>query len=166
MRLEIGSGGFPDPRYDIHMDIRENQPHVEVVGDAKDLFMFDDSSFEVIKAHDVLEHFSHRDIPSVLAEWLRVLEPGGVIHLCVPNFKPMAERYLSINEEYVVPNDALAWSYWMFGGQDYEGEEWRYNAHYVIFDVASWERLAEDVGFTIIKCDDDGGTNLLVDIGR
>jgi ubiquinone/menaquinone biosynthesis C-methylase UbiE len=167
MKLEVGSGGNPDPSYEIHMDIREGLPHLDVVGDCAKLDFLMNETIDEIRANDIIEHFSHRQIRSVLKEWLRVLVSGGIIHICTPNFRVMAERYLSGDKEtYVVPNNALAWSYWLGGGQDYDGEAWRYNAHYTFFDKESWLRLAHEVGFDIVRLDEDGGTNLLIDIKK
>lgn len=53
-----------------------------------------DESVEVLHASHVLEHFSHRDSLAVLTEWVRVLAPGGLLQIAVPNFRWIAEKYL------------------------------------------------------------------------
>ncbi len=67
---------------------------------------FPDESAEEIRASHVLEHFDWRTVPKVLADWLRVLKPGGTIKVAVPNM------------EYVASNlnhpQALLWA---MGGQ-------------------------------------------------
>ncbi|MBN2167833.1 MAG: class I SAM-dependent methyltransferase [Actinobacteria bacterium] len=50
--------------------------------DAVDL-PFDDSSFDRILNHHVLEHL--HDLTEALCEWRRVLKPGGIIAVCTPN---------------------------------------------------------------------------------
>ncbi|MBN1288977.1 MAG: class I SAM-dependent methyltransferase, partial [Actinobacteria bacterium] len=44
---------------------------------------FEDSSFDRILSHHVLEHL--HDLPKALLEWRRVLKPGGIIAVCTPN---------------------------------------------------------------------------------
>lgn len=55
---------------------------------------FADSSAEVIRASHILEHFSHRLIGDVLADWVRVLKPGGLLQIAVPDFERIARDYL------------------------------------------------------------------------
>jgi len=54
-----------------------------------------DGSVGTVRASHILEHYSHRDIGNVLAEWVRVLKPGGTLKVAVPDFRWVAERYLA-----------------------------------------------------------------------
>lgn len=56
---------------------------------------FLDGSVEEIRASHVLEHFGHAEVPAVLAEWVRVLAPGGRLRIAVPDFGKIAEGYLA-----------------------------------------------------------------------
>jgi predicted SAM-dependent methyltransferase len=47
---------------------------------------FPDSSAEQIRASHILEHFSFAEVPKVLADWRRVLKPGGTLEVAVPDF--------------------------------------------------------------------------------
>jgi len=49
-----------------------------------DTYPFPDATFDAVTCCQVLEHFSHSPLPA-LAEMKRVLKPGGVIELDVPN---------------------------------------------------------------------------------
>lgn len=55
---------------------------------------FPDESVSIVRASHVLEHFSHREIGAVVAEWVRVLEPGGILRVAVPDFELIARAYL------------------------------------------------------------------------
>lgn len=44
-----------------------------------------ENSVDEIRASHILEHFSFADVPKVLAEWVRVLKPGGLIRVAVPD---------------------------------------------------------------------------------
>ncbi len=56
---------------------------------------YPDSSVEEIVASHVLEHFGHREIRTVMRDWVRTLRPGGKIRLAVPDFEEVARLYLA-----------------------------------------------------------------------
>jgi SAM-dependent methyltransferase len=63
-------------------------PHVEaVVGDCTDLSRFDDGSFDVVFASNLLEHLERPAATTLLAEAHRVLTPTGRLILVQPNFR-------------------------------------------------------------------------------
>ena len=47
---------------------------------------YEDGSVDEIYASHVLEHFSHREAPHVLAHWVSKLKIGGKIQIAVPDF--------------------------------------------------------------------------------
>lgn len=53
-----------------------------------------DASVDEIRASHVLEHFSHREVTAVLADWVRALKPGGRLRVAVPDFAAIARAYL------------------------------------------------------------------------
>jgi ubiquinone/menaquinone biosynthesis C-methylase UbiE len=67
---------------------RAAAPHVRAeVGDCADLSRFDDSSFDVVFASNLLEHLERPAASRLLAEARRVLRPGGRLVLLQPNFR-------------------------------------------------------------------------------
>ncbi len=54
-----------------------------------------DESVDEIRASHVLEHFEHSIVLHVVREWARVLKPGGVLKVAVPDFKWISENYLA-----------------------------------------------------------------------
>jgi ubiquinone/menaquinone biosynthesis C-methylase UbiE len=58
-----------------------------VVGDCTDLGAFDDESFDVVFASNLLEHLERPAATALLAEAQRVLRPRGRIVLVQPNFR-------------------------------------------------------------------------------
>lgn len=54
-----------------------------------------DASVEEIRASHVFEHFSHRQGADVLKEWARVLKPGGLLRLAVPDLEYIARGFLA-----------------------------------------------------------------------
>ena len=70
-------------------------PDVDHVGSCTDLSAFADGSVEEVYASHVLEHLSHRDeLPCALREIARVLRPGGLFRLSVPDFDQLVRLYL------------------------------------------------------------------------
>jgi SAM-dependent methyltransferase len=55
-----------------------------VVGDAREL-PFDDGSFDAVFSYSVLQHLAKEDMPRVVAEIRRVLRPGGIVWIEMPN---------------------------------------------------------------------------------
>ena len=71
-------------------------PNVDHLGNANDLSRFADNSFEVVYASHVVEHFDYRDeLHRTLAEWLRVLQPGGSVEISVPDLEILAGLMLN-----------------------------------------------------------------------
>lgn len=55
---------------------------------------FPDNHFDVVYHSHVLEHFSRKDGHAFLQECYRVLKPGGIIRIAVPDLEGIAREYL------------------------------------------------------------------------
>lgn len=112
-------------------------PHegVDFVGNVGDLSLFGSESIEAIRASHVLEHFPHVRTISVLKEWLRVLVPGGILEVAVPDFK----RAVDLCREGLNP-----WvENFLMGDQEYKTA-----FHYALFDEAKLRRCLIGAGFS------------------
>jgi predicted SAM-dependent methyltransferase len=70
--------------------------HVDHLGDAGNLSRFPDGTFVQVYASHVLEHFDYKDeIVRVLKEWHRVLKPGGILCVSVPDLERLCHLYLT-----------------------------------------------------------------------
>lgn len=89
IRLNIGAG---DDRREgdgwLNVDLRPDV--ADVVAAADELGLWGDGSVAEIQALDILEHFWRDDVACVLAEWHRVLQPGGLLVVRVPNLHMLA----------------------------------------------------------------------------
>lgn len=91
--LNVGSSHRAYPGFE-NLD-REKGPGVRVC-DVRLGLPFPDASAEIIVASHVLEHLHpFRELPSVLAEFRRVLQPGGVIRAAVPDLKKLVDAYVA-----------------------------------------------------------------------
>lgn len=60
---------------------------------------FPDNSFDVVYHSHVLEHFAKDDAPGFLKECYRVLKPGGIIRMVIPDLEQIVRVYLLALEE-------------------------------------------------------------------
>jgi ubiquinone/menaquinone biosynthesis C-methylase UbiE len=102
--LELGAGwcdfaNHIQARRVVAMDLdatvkRAAAPHVEaVVGDCTDLTRFEDDSFDVVFASNLLEHLERPASQRLLRGARRVLRPNGRLILMQPNFRLNPGRY-------------------------------------------------------------------------
>lgn len=120
-RLHIG-GAQARAGWEV-LDVRGAE-HVDHVGDALDLSRFADGTFAELYASHVLEHFDYaEELPRVLAEWHRVLAPGGVLRLSVPDIDILA--HLLLQRHLLDVNQRFQVMRMMFGGQTHAHDQHR-----------------------------------------
>lgn len=102
--LELGAGwcDFANEVRAAHVVAMDVDPTVEraagpgvhaVVGDCADLSRFDDGSFDVVFASNLLEHLDRETTERLVDEARRVLAAGGRLILLQPNFRLAPGRY-------------------------------------------------------------------------
>ncbi|HRH82576.1 MAG TPA: methyltransferase domain-containing protein [Thiobacillaceae bacterium] len=95
LRLHIG-GRQPKPGWKI-LNIQAG-PDVDYVGDCTSLAQFADGSVAEVYASHVYEHLGFRgELPQALREVWRVLEPGGVFRISVPDFECLCRLFVDPN---------------------------------------------------------------------
>ncbi|MHB8970185.1 MAG: tetratricopeptide repeat protein, partial [Pirellulaceae bacterium] len=82
-KLHLGCGKRYIPGF-FHIDLLA-APHVDLLHRV-DSLPFVDNSVGLIYASHLLEHFGRNEVEGVLREWYRVLRPGGLVRLAVPDF--------------------------------------------------------------------------------
>lgn len=93
LKLHVGCGKRFIPGF-VHID-QVSFAHVDHVQDIRRLPNFSDDSASLIYACQVIEYFDREEVVDVLADWRRVLAPGGTLRLSVPNFATISKLYQS-----------------------------------------------------------------------
>ena len=97
----------------------------------------DESVDEIVASH-VLEHFPHAQIEAVVADWVRALKKGGRLRIAVPDFKKIAEDYLT--------GKAQPHEWYLMGGQTDPND-----FHKSLFDEDRLKKLLAGAGLVLTR---------------
>lgn len=134
MILDIGCG--ETKKGNVGVDLRKTR-FVDVIADAR-ILPFKNEAFDQVYSSAVLEHFSHRQIRSIVVEWTRVLKKDGVLEIKCPDLRARALLFF-LNPNWKNVKD-------IYGGQDYEG-----NYHKCGFSYELLKSLLKSCGITRIR---------------
>ncbi len=137
MKLHLGCGKRVIPGW-THVDVVD-LPHIQLRHAVDFLPMIADGTASVVYACHVLEHFMRREVPRVLYEWHRVLAPGGVLRLAVPDFEAIVKVYQMTDDLNAVIGP-------LFGRQDS-----LYNFHHNVFDYRTLESELRVAGLVDVR---------------
>lgn len=137
LKLHLGCGSKYIPGF-FHIDALQF-PHVDRQGLVDHLEFLPDESVELIYACHVLEHFGRHKVDDVLREWHRVLQPGGVLRLAVPDFQACSRLYVEGKLAHGI-NDIM--------GLIIGGQRDQHDFHHILFDRPSLEARLKAVGFS------------------
>lgn len=140
LKVHLGCGKRHIPGF-LHVDLLA-APHVDHVADVRDLGFLDTGTVDLIYACHVLEHFGRREMAGVLEEWSRVLKPGGVLRLSVPDFAACAKLYYEQGLQ-----DGLTGLIGLISG----GQRDQYDFHKIIFDRPFLTSALQAAGFGEVR---------------
>lgn len=119
VRLHIGGS---EPKEGWTLLNAQPGPHVDIVGDFRDLSGFDDDSVSEIYASHVLEHLAYsNEVLPALRECHRILKPDGRLMLAVPDMERICR--LMVHEAATVQVQYQLMRM-LFGGQT---DDWDYH---------------------------------------
>ncbi|HKG38875.1 MAG TPA: methyltransferase domain-containing protein [Conexibacter sp.] len=98
--LHVGCG--PPDHYVLHESFRNPEWHEvrldidpgvrpDIVASVSDMSPVPSSSFDAVYSHHNIEHVFAHEVPHVMAEFLRVLRPGGEALISTPDLQGVAE---------------------------------------------------------------------------
>jgi predicted SAM-dependent methyltransferase len=140
LKIHLGCG----PRHIsgfLHVDLLQ-APHVDHVADVRNLGFLKTGTVDLVYACHVLEHFGRREVADVLAEWARVLKPGGILRLSVPDFAACAKLYYEQGLQ-----DGLTGLIGLISG----GQRDEYDFHKIIFDQPFLTAALNAAGFDEVR---------------
>lgn len=152
-KVNLGCG---TQHLDGYLNVDINEP-ADAIMDIRKLSFNDNSVGEIYSSH-VLEHFSEREMFIVLNEIHRVLKPGGVLSLDIPDLEFCVREWLNTSED-----DDRKWGFYLmriFGNQFNE-----YEFHKTGFTETRIKRLLSSIGFKDIdvkRGDSHGQDSLIV----
>ncbi len=140
MKLDIGSGhifreGFQ--RVDADPDVNA---HYECLVENIEDDIEHDTVEEIYTAH-CLEHIGYSDCFNVLRSFWRILKPGGLITIIVPDVEYAIEKYVGDHNWSAFEKIVI--------GSDPDATEWM--VHRNIFCTGKLQRLLTITGFTSIS---------------
>ena len=140
--LHIG-GWEPRPGWKI-LNIQPG-PGVDFVGDCRNLSQFPDASVEQVYASHVYEHLPYNGgvLASALKEAHRVLQPGGIFRISVPDLEICCRLFLA---PPATVKDRFEVMRFIFGGQIDA-----YDFHQVGLTFEFLGRFLQDAGFATIR---------------
>ena len=104
VRLNWGCGDHGEAGW-INSDLKDGDG-IQLVGDIRDGLPVEDETFDYIVSIHALPMISLPDVVPVLEELRRVLKPGGVLRMCLPDLERGIRAYLDGDREYfVVPDE-------------------------------------------------------------
>lgn len=173
MKLDLGSGLTPyqpdDPDWR-RLDLNPNAPLVDYICDAFGNLPFNDGQWDELRAVDLLEHAPYTRTDAVLAEWVRILKPGGTLFVQVPSGGTICRWYVADDPRLKMMGDrpctAMEGVEWrLFGGLDdgkyvEEGGDWTLNLHAAVFDEPLLVRALTRAGLEIEEVVENAHPNL------
>jgi predicted SAM-dependent methyltransferase len=144
LRLNLGSGDVPLPGF-TNVDALEGAPGVDVIADLSEPLPFADGEADLIYAAHVLEHFSTDVVPRLLADWRRVLRPGGLLLVAVPDLEVIASMLVVDRPGWFTPPH----NPWL--GAIYGGQKDVYDFHKTGFTAMWLAHLLNEAGFGEIQ---------------
>lgn len=136
LKLHLGCGMRYIPGYK-HVDIID-APHIDYRCSVDNLCDFADGSVDLIYASHVLEHFGRHEVEAVLKGWYRVLRPGGVVRIAVPDFAAVVALY---------DQEGLQDGFSGLVGLICGGQRNQYDFHKIIFDEPFLSFMLQKIGF-------------------
>lgn len=154
VRLNVGSGTRPRPGW-INIDVG---PHADLRLDVRRGLPFPDGSCAELYAEHVLEHFAYPgEVERILADWFRVLAPGGRLSVGVPDSAWPLDAYTRAESDYFGWCRAQTWQPpWVETRLDQINYHFRQQspdlggAHLYAYDWETLRARLEAAGFTAV----------------
>ena len=103
------------------------------------------NSVGIIYNSHVFEHVPREEARKVLAEWYRVIKPGGKLYICVPDLEILFKMYLDNVSLYHTEKGKHVAD--LACGVTYGGQINKYDFHFYGYSFVTLKDMLESVGF-------------------
>lgn len=159
-KLDIGCGNtITEGEWD-RADIDPNCPDLDMVCDMTAIPV-PDETYDVVRSSHNIEHVPIETAERALAEWFRILKPGGVATIDTPNIDRNIDLYKSgewpRDFATLTPAEQERCSHW---GEPHPlkwllfkifSTETQWNVHYANYNSELLSKMCIDAGFTSVK---------------
>lgn len=142
VQLHLGCGKRHIPGF-IHIDLA-NYPHIDYQTDVSDLHMFEDASVDLVYASHVLEYSDRFEALDVLREWHRVLKPGGLLRVAVPDFEALVKVYQEYGDLSMILGP-------LYGRMESDPTSKALIYHRTVYDFRAFKKVLETTGFENVQ---------------
>jgi SAM-dependent methyltransferase len=111
-------------------------------------------SVDAVWSSHNLEHIHRHEVPAALAEFIRVLRPGGLLLLTLPDLQQVAELVAADHledEAYTSPSGPVTPLDMIFGHTPSLARGYAFMAHKTGFTLRSLQKLLDETGFVDVR---------------
>lgn len=143
MRLHLGCGPRVIPGF-VHIDLADH-PHIDHKAAISPLPFLADDSAEMIYCSHAFEYLDTVEAREALIEWRRVLKPGGLLRLAVPDVAALIKVYQQTGELSRILGP-------LYGRLEISTETGPATLfHKTAYDEATLGRLLHEAGFVSVR---------------
>jgi predicted SAM-dependent methyltransferase len=121
---------------------------LDIQTDAKDLHMFEDNSVDIIVAHHLVEHIAIHDLAEYIHEWQRILKPGGILSIHVPNLRELDKAWIEGRIDSYTHNVN---TYGAYQGHFEDTHKWGYDAQELKDRLSQWNGQVNEVAWSEVR---------------
>ena len=138
IKLHLGCGWRDFGKEWIHID-GGDYPHL----DYQDITQlnFPNNSVDLIYSSHTIEYFDRDEVKILLNEWKRVIKPGGIIRLAVPDFTKLIQIYHDTKDLNKILGP-------LFGKMKMGSSD---IYHKTVYDFNSLKIILEELGFSNVR---------------
>lgn len=152
--LNLGSGRNPLSGW-MNADINPFSG-AQIWLDLRDRWPIDDGTVRVVYSRHCMEHFTEKDLRSIIRQSYRVLQPGGGVRIGVPSLETAIQQYLRRD---------FAFAGWLPQTEPLAKTFIRYitdnGNHPILLDFEYLQRILEDAGFVGTTRQSGGASELI-----
>jgi len=151
LKLNIGCGtDYKDGWINIDNNSDHNITKLDLNWDLRNPLPFKDNSVDFIFNEHFFEHLTTDEAQITFKDLMRVLKPGGVMRIAMPDLEVVVDTYLNIplNKDPVIKTYGLDFiktrAEWMNMSFRWWGHKW-------LYDWEELQRRLEEAGYTKVK---------------